>query len=87
MEGYINIKPAIKKLAFENRGKFELYLEDGRIITVPLSVFPEIKKLNSAQRKKWYIIDDVGFSFDDCDEVYHMEQVLGRFENYKYTFS
>ncbi|CAN5513030.1 hypothetical protein BH11BAC1_BH11BAC1_17960 [soil metagenome] len=87
MEGYVDIKPTIKKLAFEQKGKFELYLEDGRIITVPLSIFPEIKKLTSAQRKKWYIIDDVGFSFDDCDEVYHMEQVLGRFENYKYSFS
>ena len=87
MEGYLNKKPIIKKLTFTHPGKFDLHLEDGRIITVPVSVFPDIKKLSAAQRRKWYVLDDVGFSFDDCNEVYHIEQVLGKYENYKYSFT
>lgn len=85
MEGYINTKPIIKRLAFEKKGRFELYLEDGRIISAPLTMFPAIRKLNAKQRAKWYVLDDAGFSFDDCNEVYHIEQVLGRYENYRYS--
>jgi len=87
MEGYLNKKPVIKKITFMHKGKFDLHLQDGRIITMPLSEFPDIKKLTAAQRKKWYVLDDVGFSFDDCNEVYHIEQVLGKYENYKYSFA
>lgn len=87
MEGYLNKKAIIKKITFTHKGKFDLQLEDGRVITVPLSIFPDIKKLTPSQRKKWYVLDDVGFSFDDCNEVYHIEQVLGKYENYKYSFA
>ena len=34
-----------------------------------------------AQRAKWYLIGN-GFSFDDSNEVYHIEQILGNFQNY-----
>ena len=87
MEGFINSKPVIKRITFEKKGKFEIHLTDGRSIAVPLTMFPLIKKLNTLQRKKWYVLDDAGFSFDDCNEVYHIEQVLGRYENYKYSLT
>ena len=84
MEGYVDIKPVIRKIAFEQKGRFQIYLDDGRIINVPVAAFPAIKKLNHHQRKKWYVLDDSGFSFDACNEVYHIEQVLGRYETYRY---
>jgi len=87
MEGFVDIIPVIRKITFHQKGKFEIHLGDGRIVSVPLSAFPAIRKLNSAQRKKWYVLDDTGFSFDDCNEVYHIEQVLGRYENYKYNLT
>lgn len=86
VEGFYGIKPVIKKITFVQKGKFDLHLEDGRIIAVPFSKFPDVKKLTASQRKKWYILDDYGFSFDDCNEVYHIEQVLGKYDDYKYSF-
>ena len=86
IEGYYNIKPSIEKITFSHKGKFDLHLKDGRVISVPLSRFSDVKKLKPKQLKKWYIIDDYGFSFDDCNEVYHIEQVLGKYEDYKYSF-
>ena len=85
MEGIIDIQPEIKDIKFTYKGKIDIFLKDGRIIAVPLRYFPEIKKLNKAQRKKIQIIDNVGFTFLDCNEVYHIEQILGRYENYKFN--
>lgn len=86
VEGYYNIKSVITKITFLYKDKFDLHLKDGRIISVPLSFFPDIEKLKPTQRKNWYVLDDYGFSFDDCDEVFHIEQVLGKYEDYKYSF-
>ncbi len=47
------------------------------------SAFPSIKKLTMPQRKKWYLFGN-GFSFDDCNEVFHVEQILGNSENYRH---
>lgn len=44
VEGYWNITPKIKHVSFPIRGKMAVKLEDGRIIIVPLSSFPSIKK-------------------------------------------
>jgi hypothetical protein len=55
-------------------------------VSVPLQYFPSIKKLNTDQRKKWYILDREMFSFDDSSEVYHIEQILGKENIYKYSF-
>ena len=85
-EGYYNYKPKIVKISFEHKGFFDLHLEDARIISVPLSKFSDIKNLSYEQLKKWYILDDHGFSFDDCDEVFHIEQVLGKYDDYQYSF-
>ena len=86
IQGFFNTKPCIRKIEFALRGSFSLFMKDGRIVIVPLKAFPSIKKLTVKQRLSWYILDDVGFSFDDCDEVFHIEQVLGDFSQYKYSF-
>jgi len=77
MEGFINTEPKIKKLKFPN-GKIEVHLKDGRIITASLKYFPSIKKLTINQRKKWAILDEVGFDFKDSDEMFHIYQILGK---------
>jgi len=66
----------IKNIKFEHKGKISVCLSDGRIIIVPLSYFPTIKKLSSIQRKKWQILDGVGFTFEDTDELFHLSRVF-----------
>ncbi|MEI7725129.1 MAG: DUF2442 domain-containing protein [Bacteroidota bacterium] len=83
IEGFINVTPKIKLISFRIRGKVQVTLADGRIIIMPVSAFPSIKKLSLSQRKKWYLFGN-GFSFDDCDEVYHIEQILGIYDNYRH---
>ena len=41
----------IKKLDFEKRGFMAVYLTDGRVVLVPVSMFPDIKRLTRAQRE------------------------------------
>ena len=88
MEGFTNTRARIKKLSFDQPGKMSLYLADGRIIIVPVSRFPGIKKLSLAQRQKWQILqggdEGDGFTFRDSDEVYHLEQILGLPEHYNH---
>ncbi|MBI4930247.1 MAG: hypothetical protein HY841_05755 [Bacteroidetes bacterium] len=76
MSGYADTLPKIKALHFKN-ADMQLLLADGRIIIVPLSKFPAIKKLSSSQRKKYHIMAGVGFDFDGSDEVYHISEFLG----------
>ncbi len=86
MDGLRKIKPLIKKISFPFKGKMNVLLADGRDISVPLIYFTSIKKLNSTQREHWYVLDGEMFSFDDCNEVFHVEQILGRENLYKYNF-
>jgi len=86
MEGFVKVKPKIKKITFEQRGKMFVYLSDGRTVITPVSAFPSIKKLKEADRKDYTIIDNSLFTFDKSNEVYHLEQVLGKENNYAYTF-
>ena len=83
IDGYLNVVPVVKKIGFNKRGMMDIYLEDGRIISVLLSVFPDIKKLSSAERQKWQSLGE-GFTFDKCNEVYHIAQILGKYENYQH---
>lgn len=83
LEGFVNVSSRIKAVSFPIRGKVQVSLIDGRIIIMPVSAFPSIKKLSLRQRKKWYLFGN-GFSFDDCDEVYHIEQILGIYDNYRH---
>jgi len=86
MEGFLKIKPEIKKLRFEQRGKMSIYLQDGRTIIVPVSSFPSIKRLKESDRKHYQIIDNELFTFDKTNEIFHIEQILGKENNYSYQF-
>lgn len=86
-EGVNGIKPKIKKIDFNVKGKMNVNLEDGRIVIVPINYFPSIKKLSVLQRKKYYLPDGEVIMFDDCNEVFHIEQILGRYEDYRYKFA
>lgn len=44
-EGYWDVKPQIKSVGFPKRGKFQVNLQDGRVIVMPISTFPIIKKV------------------------------------------
>ena len=85
-EGVVGISPAIDKIKFKHKGKMSIYLEDGRIIIVPLTLFPSIKKLNEVQRRKYHIADGQIILFKDCNEVFHIEQFLGSEQEYRYSF-
>jgi hypothetical protein len=76
MSGYADTFPKIKALHFKGTD-MHLLLADGRVIIVPLSKFPAIKKLSPSQRKKYHIMAGVGFDFDGSDEVYHISEFLG----------
>ena len=87
MKGVNDIKPEIKKIDFKTKGKITLYLKDGRVLLVPLEYFPAIKKLNSVQRKKYKVLDDCMIMFKEAGEVYHIEDFLGKYADYKYRFA
>ena len=88
-EGAYGYKPRIVKLGFSQKGRIEIYLRDKRIISIPKGFFSDLKKLSSNQLKKWTILscgeEGDGFMFDDCDEVYHIEQVLGKYKEYAHN--
>ncbi len=67
----------IKKLDFGlKRGVMAVYLTDGRVVMVPVSMFPEIKKLSIPQRENYMIMDDQYFSFDAMSKIYSIKDVL-----------
>ena len=83
IEGYWDVTPKIKKVSFPIRGKMSVSLEDGRVITVPISAFPSIKKVPVNERKRYYLTAG-GVTWDSCPEVIHIEQILGNYNNYKH---
>lgn len=67
----------IRKIDFGvKRGYMAFYLTDGRIVVVPVSMFPEIKRLSKAQREDYLIMDDQYFSFDAISRIYSVKDVL-----------
>lgn len=68
---------SISKLFFDTPGKFSIKLGDGRVITIPLKYFPEIKKMSVDQRKKYTIVDDRTILFSHSDFMYHLEDFIG----------
>lgn len=84
IQGYVNTKPEIVKLKFSKTNKLTLFLKDGREICFPIHIFPEVESLTLNQRKHWQLIGGEGFTFDDCSEVYHIEQILGTYDSYKH---
>lgn len=82
-EGYWNVEPSIKRLSFPRRGKFQVDLQDGRSIVMPISAFPSLKRVPVKERKHWYLMGG-GVTWDSCPEVIHIEQILGNYQNYKH---
>ena len=80
-EGYRDVKPKIKRLSFHKRGKFQVDLQDGRSVTMPISAFPSLKKVPDKEREHWYLMGG-GVTWDSCSEVIHIEQILGNYQNY-----
>lgn len=83
-EGFVAVEPAIERVSFARKGFITLYLQDGRILMSPLAKFPSIENLNTAQRRRLSIIDNQLLMFRDSDEIFHLEQFLGREQNYRY---
>lgn len=72
-----NITIGIKKLDFSKiKGKFLAYLTDGREVAVPVSFFPDIKKMSVTQREQWMILDDQYFTFSKMSKVYSVSDLL-----------
>lgn len=80
-EGYWNVKPEIKSVSFPKRGKFQVDLQDGRSIVMPISAFPSLKKVPVKERDNWYLMGG-GVTWDCCPEVIHIEQILGNYVEY-----
>ena len=83
VEGYWDVKPAIAKVTFPVRGKFQVALKDGRQIIMPISAFPSIKKVPVNKRNNWYMMGG-GVTWDECPEVIHIEQILGNYALYSH---
>ena len=67
----------IKKLDFGvKRGAMAVYLTDGREVIVPVSMFPDIKRLTMAQREDYLIMDNQYFSFEALSKIYSIKDVL-----------
>ena len=86
-EGINNQKPIIKTIRFDQKGKMSVYLEDGRLVVVPLILFPSIKKLSTSERNDWHISNGQIIIFRNCDDVFHLEQILGTENQYSYSFN
>ena len=67
----------IKRLDFSlKRGTMAVFLTDGRVVIVPISMFPDIKRLTKAQREDYMIMDDQYFSFENLSKIFSVKDVL-----------
>lgn len=73
---YKDVNVAITKLDFSKRGKMTVFLSDGREMTVPLSLFPDIKHLSKKQREDYMIIDDQYVSFEAMSKDYSVKDFM-----------
>jgi hypothetical protein len=74
---YKDTNLGIKKLDFNiKRGAMAVYLTDGRVVIVPVSMFPDIKHLTKAQREDYMIMDDQYFSFEALSKIFSVKDVL-----------
>lgn len=74
---YKDTNLGIKKLDFGmKRGAMAVYLTDGRVVIVPVSMFPDIKRLCRSQREDYMIMDDQYFSFEGLSKIYSVKDVL-----------
>ena len=60
----------------KKRGAMAVFLTDGREVIVPVSMFPDIKRLTRAQREDYMIMDDQYFSFEALSKIYSVKDIL-----------
>ena len=66
-----NLAFGIKSLDFKTKkGKMAAKLTDGRELIVPVSMFPDIKKLSVKERMDWMVLDEQFFTFANLSKVY-----------------
>lgn len=74
---YKDTNLGIKRLDFKvKRGTMAAYLTDGREVIVPVSMFPDIKRLSRKQREDYMIMDDQYFSFEALSRIYSVKDLL-----------
>ena len=61
----------------DNPDIITIHLDDERDISVPVRYFSDIENLTFKERQRWILLDEQVFSFEDCDEVFHLQQMLG----------
>ena len=72
-----DIKTGIKSLDFTSRrGKVIIYLTDGREVIVPISFFPDIKKLSLKERNNWVILDEQFFTFATLSKIFSIKDIM-----------
>ena len=77
MCGFKDTELGIKKIDFGvKRGTMAVFLTDGREVIIPVSMFPEIKRLTKAQREDYMIMDNQYFSFEALSKIYSIKDVL-----------
>ena len=77
MTSFRSTKPQMDRVSFRRHDFLTINLEDGRILSVPLSRFPNIEKLSAEQRRKYHIADGIALMFPGDDEVYHIDDFMG----------
>lgn len=71
-----NVNVEIKWMDFNMRGKFSATLSDGRVIIVPVSLFPDIKQMSIKHRNEWMILDGQYFTFEHMTRVYSITDLV-----------
>lgn len=73
----LEISVGIKNLNFtDKRGKLIALLTDGREVVVPLTFFPDIKRLSLKERNEWMILDDQFFTFEHLSTIYSISDLM-----------
>lgn len=72
-----NLNVGIKSLDFvSRRGKMAVKLSDGREMIVPLSMFPDIKRLSVKDRQDWMVLDEQFFTFAHLSKVFSIQDLF-----------
>lgn len=87
MNGISHIRPAIVNIITDDSKTLGFILADGRAIHVPVGYFPSVAALTLEERSHWTVMDDELFTFAACDDIFHLEQVLGKESCYAYRFA
>ena len=72
----IKLEPLASGVTF-SRGKMHVELQDGRVLTVPLTWFPRLQNATPAARRQWRLIaGGIGIHWIALDEDVSIENLL-----------